>query len=67
MSTEPRSDAQPMTDARTTAITARGRSDPWADEDATPNLSAARAPRQFEPTVRERLRNLMDDENAYCS
>ena len=36
-----------------------------ADEaDPTPT---ARAPRQFEPYSLARMRNLMDDDNAYCS
>ncbi|CAI48524.1 uncharacterized protein NP_0866A [Natronomonas pharaonis DSM 2160] len=51
----------------TTEITARGRSDPWAAADPQPSLPATDiAPRQFEPTARSRLRNLMDKENAYC-
>ncbi|MES3516050.1 MAG: hypothetical protein PPP58_00105 [Natronomonas sp.] len=45
------------------------RTDPWAaDADAsTTALSVARAPRQFEPTSRVRMKNLMDEENAYSS
>lgn len=55
-------DAQPTTD-----IAARGRPDPWAAPDETPSSPiAARSPRQFEPSCRRRLRNLMDEENAYC-
>ncbi|MFQ3320326.1 MAG: hypothetical protein ACI8UR_001675 [Natronomonas sp.] len=57
-----------MTDPRTTEIAARSGADPWADADsAEPTLTAAKAPRQFEPTRHERLRNLIDDENAYCN
>lgn len=68
MSTEPTStpESHPTTDA-TTEIAARGRSDPWAAEDAGGLESAtARAPRQFDPYSLARMRNLMDDENAYC-
>lgn len=70
MSTHPTSNTNPTTTAGTTEIAARGGSDEWADEteiDPEAVLTAARAPRQFEPTRRERLRNLMDDENAYCN
>ena len=51
----------------TTKIAARGRSDPWATADEhTDALTAARAPRQFEPLSFTRMQNLMDGENAYC-
>lgn len=66
MSTNPETtEARPMT-TRTTEITARRGTDPWAatnEEAATPS---ARAQRQFEPTHYERLRNLVDKRNAYC-
>jgi hypothetical protein len=77
MSTEPTptSDAQSMTttqsptDTPATEITARGREDPWAadDEPAMQGPATARAQRQFDPRSIARLRNLMDDENAYCN
>lgn len=69
MSTEPAPthDAQSMTAAETTEIATRGRDDPWAATDETDASSAARAPRQFEPYSLARMRNLMDDENAYCN
>jgi hypothetical protein len=68
MSTEPPSTPDaPTPDAAPTAVAARGRSDPWADDDGT--LAAAptgRVQRQFEPYSLARVRNLIDDENAYC-
>ena len=74
MSTEPTStpEPQPTTDAATaTEIAARGGSDPWAadadNEALALELTAARAPRQFDPHSVARARNLIDDENAYCS
>lgn len=71
MSTEPSTapDTQPTTNAQTTEIAARGGSDPWADDSATadPELTAAKAPHQFDPLSLARMRNLMDDENAYCN
>ena len=75
MSTEPTptSDAQPTTDAPTTDVAARGREDPWAADDETVEaadggaLPTTSAQRQFDPYSIARLRNLMDDENAYCS
>lgn len=63
----PTQNDSPTAGTRPTEIAARGGADPWADETATDvQFTAARAPRQFEPTRLERLRNLMDDENAYC-
>lgn len=69
MSTEP----TPTQDSRTTEMTtteiaARGRTDPWADDDATPAPDPTTlVQRQFEPYSLARMRNLMDDENAYCN
>lgn len=71
MSTEPTPtpDSKSTTDPTpTTEIAARGRADPWAADGAgEPTLTAARAPRQFEPRSLARMRNLMDDDNAYCN
>ncbi|PSP39808.1 hypothetical protein BRC63_06685 [Halobacteriales archaeon QH_10_70_21] len=68
MSTGPAPTHDPQTTTRTTEIAARGRTDPWAATDGTdPAPAAARAPRQFEPLSLARMRNLVDDENAYCS
>ncbi|QLD85520.1 hypothetical protein HWV23_07205 [Natronomonas halophila] len=68
MSTEPSTtyDSQ-LTDARTTEISARG-TDPWATEETNEaaDLTAADAPQQFDPLSLARMRNLMDDDNAYC-
>lgn len=68
MSTEPSTtyDAQ-LTDARTTEISARG-TDPWATEETNEaaDLTSAKAPQQFDPLSLARMRNLMDDDNAYC-
>jgi hypothetical protein len=70
MSTEPptTSESQPTTDAPT-KIAARGRSDPWAatDDPGRLELASARAPRQFDPYSLARMRNLVDEENAYCN
>ena len=69
MSTEPNptSESQPTTTAPT-EIAARGGSDPWAAADpADPELTSARAPRQFDPYSLARMRNLVDEENAYCN
>jgi hypothetical protein len=70
MSTEPptTSESQPTTDGPT-EIAARGRSDPWAvtDDPARLGLASARAPRQFDPYSVSRMRNLVDEENAYCN
>jgi hypothetical protein len=67
MSTNPETtpESQPTT-TRTTEIAARGRTDPWAAADETTKAPSARAQRQFEPTCRKRMRNLVDEENAYC-
>ena len=70
---QPTTDDQPTAGARTTEIAARGREDPWAADDEVASaadggaIPTARAQRQFDPTSIARLRNLMDDENAYCS
>ncbi len=69
MSTEPPStqDAR-AAETPSTEVAARGGTDPWADEEATPSSApTGRVQRQFEPYSLARLRNLMDDENAYCS
>ena len=63
MSTEP----APTHDSRPTEIAARGRTDRWAATDGTDSTPTARAPRQFDPHSLARMRNLMDDDNAYCS
>ena len=56
-----------MDAAPTTEIASREGDDPWAaPEEAPAEPVTGRAPRQFEPGCRRRLRNLMDDENAYC-
>lgn len=69
MSTEPSTTPDPqLTDARTTEISARGRTDPWATEesDEAATLTTAKAPQQFDPLSLARMRNLMDGDNAYC-
>ena len=66
MSTNPQTTPEPHPTTQTTAIIARGGTDPWAAPDETTVSPSARAQRQFEPTARDRLRNLMDEENAYC-
>jgi hypothetical protein len=53
----------------TTEIAARGRPDPWTAADeagGSPPRPSTRTQRQFEPTASDRLRNLVDGENAYC-
>jgi hypothetical protein len=65
MSTEPASTHDSHA-TRTTEIAARGRTDPWAATDGDDRTPAASAPRQFEPYSLARMRNLVDDENAYC-
>lgn len=70
MSTEPSPTPETQRPTQTpTEIAARGRTDPWAssDEQDGGERLAARAPRQFEPYSIARLRNLMDEANAYCS
>lgn len=72
MSTEPTptSEPRPTTDAPPTEVAARGREDPWvADEEAALHLEspAARCQLQFDPRSLARLRNLVDEENAYRS
>lgn len=67
--TEPNTNArtiEPSTDAQTTEIAARNGTDPWAAPDEAVARPSARTQRQFEPTSRSRMKNLMDDENAYC-
>jgi hypothetical protein len=68
MSTEPPSPPDPpTTETPTTAVAARGRADPWTDDDATTAAAPTkRVQRQFEPYSLARMRNLMDDDNAYC-
>lgn len=67
MSTNPQTtpESQPIT-TRTTEIAARGGTDPWAAPNETAAAPSARTQRQFEPTCRERMRNLIDKENAHC-
>ena len=67
MSTEPAPTHDSRSTARPTEIAARDRGDPWAATDGTDPTPTARAPRQFEPRSLARMRNLMDDDNAYCS
>ena len=67
MSTEPAPTHDSRPTARTTEIAARGRTDRWATTDEADPTPTARAPRQFEPRSLARMRNLMDDDNAYCS
>ena len=66
----PTPESQSTTDPQTTTeIAARGRVDPWtAGEDAGERqVSTTRAQRQFDPCSRSRMRNLVDEENAYCN
>ena len=66
MSTNPQTTTEPHTTTTPTEIAARRGTDPWAAPDETPARPSAHSQRQFEPTARDRLKNLMDDENAYC-
>jgi hypothetical protein len=67
MSTNPQTTTEPQpTITPTTEIQARGGTDPWAAPDDPDRVPSARTQRQFEPTCRKRLRNLADEENAYC-
>jgi hypothetical protein len=66
MSTNPTT-SEAQSTRQTTEIAARGRPDRWAAAGETRAAPpSAFAQRQFEPTARERLRNLTDGENAYC-
>jgi len=68
MSTEPPSTPDPhATRPPSTAVAARRGSDPWADDDATTTAPTTLVQRQFDPYSLARLRNLMDDDNAYCN
>lgn len=69
MSTEPPSTPDPYASpAPTTDVAARRGSDPWADDDTTSTPAPTTlVQRQFDPYSLARLRNLMDDENAYCN
>jgi hypothetical protein len=67
MSTEPVPTHDCRRTARTTETAARGRTDRWAAIDETDPSPTALAPRQFDPHSLIRMRNLMDDDNAYCS
>ena len=73
MSTEstPTPEPRPTTDTPPTEIAARTGEDPWAAADEAADADLARpstaAQRLFDPHSVARLRNLMDDENAYCS
>jgi hypothetical protein len=66
MSTEPPSTPDdPSTETPRTAVAARGRPDPWTDDDATTATAPTkRVQRQFEPYSLARMRNLIDGENA---
>jgi len=66
MSTNPQTTPEPQSTAPTTEIAARRGADPWAAPDESTSSVAAGTQRQFEPTASDRLKNLMDDENAYC-
>lgn len=66
MSTNPQTTPESNTTTRTTEIAARGEADPWAAPDERSETPTAQVQRQFEPTHRQRLRNLTDGENAYC-
>lgn len=68
MSTDPTPTRDsPTTERPTTAVAARGRTDPWTDDDAPAGTATGRVQRQFEPYSLARLRNLIDGENAYCN
>ncbi|QLD89309.1 hypothetical protein HWV07_09825 [Natronomonas salina] len=72
MSTEPTPtpDTEPTTETPPTEIAARTGDDPWAAADETPgdlDRPTTAAQQLFDPYSVARLRNLMDDENAYCS
>lgn len=74
MSTEPTptSEPKPTTDTPPTEIAARTGEDPWAGADETIDAAdldrpSTAAQQLFDPYSVARLRNLMDDENAYCS
>lgn len=66
MSTNPQTTTEPQPTTNPTEIAARRGADPWADDAETTAHPSAHAQRQFEPTARDRLKNLMDGENAYC-
>lgn len=70
MSTNPQTTAEPSSTAQQTTppteIAARRGTDPWAAPGETPANPSSRVQRQFEPTARSRLKNLVDKENAYC-
>ena len=71
MSTEltPTSDTEPTPQTPPTEIAARG-DDPWTAADETPDdldRPSTAAQQLFDPYSLARLRNLVDDENAYCS
>jgi len=65
MSTNPQTTPEPNPTTQTTEIATRRGGDPWAAPDESTPSPAGRTQRQFEPTARNRLKNLMDDENAY--
>ena len=61
MSTEP-----PSTSDQPTAVADRGRADTRTDDDAsTAAAPTKRVQRQFEPYSHARMRNLVEDDNAY--
>ncbi|MFQ3283927.1 MAG: hypothetical protein ACI9TI_000628 [Natronomonas sp.] len=65
MSTNPQTTPEPQPTTRTTEIAARRGSDPWAAPGESTASPTAQTQRQFEPTASDRLKNLVDDENAY--
>lgn len=72
MSTEPTPtpDTEPTPETPPTEIAARGGDDPWTAADETLDdldRPSTAAQQLFDPYSVARLRNLMDDENAYCS
>lgn len=70
MSTEPTPTPETRTTDAPTAVAARGREDPWTADDAAPidrDSPARRSQLLFDPRSIARLRNLVDEENAYCS
>ena len=74
MSTEPTPTPDPESPTETppTEIAARSGEDPWAAADEAVDAAeldrpSTAAQRQFDPHSVARLRNLVDDANAYCS
>jgi len=69
MSTEPTSTPDPhATRSPTTAVAARRGTDPWAEDETNPTAAPTTlVQHQFDPHSLARMRNLIDDENAYCN